>query len=105
RSAPTACGGALAGDGRPGRARAARAVGLLGVPAAIQRLIAAMEDPGWWVRRNAGYALAAMGTAGEQALLWVRHQSGDRFAQEMAAEVLEAIAWDRESPGGISRVE
>src|SRR5262249_8434879 len=104
RSAP-ALPAALSDARGPGRARAARALGGVGVPAAIQRLIAAMEDPGWWVRRNAGYALAAMGTAGEQALLWVRHQSGDRFAQEMAAEVLEAIEWDRESPGGISRVE
>jgi hypothetical protein len=87
------------------RAVAARALGLLGIPAGIQRLTAAMEDPAWWVRRNAGYALAQMGLPGERALRWVRSHSGDRFAQEMAIEVLEALAWDRESPGGIARVE
>ena len=96
---------ALSDASWPVRAQAARALSQLGIPVAIQRLIAAMEDPGWWVRRNAGYALATMGQPGEQALHWVRHQSRDRYAQEMAAEVLQAIEWDRESPGGISRVE
>uniref|UniRef100_A0A832I0F3 HEAT repeat domain-containing protein n=1 Tax=Eiseniibacteriota bacterium TaxID=2212470 RepID=A0A832I0F3_UNCEI len=88
----------------PVRAQAARALGALGAARAVQRLAARVHDRAWWVRRHAAYALAACGPRGRAALRALRRQRADRFARDMAGEVLQRVAWDRESPGGVDRV-
>lgn len=86
------------------RAQAARALGEIRSPESLAALRLAMEDAGWWVRRNAGYALASHGEAGIATLHRLAQLGTDAYAREMAIEVLQASAWDQQSPGGITRV-
>jgi hypothetical protein len=86
------------------RAQAARALGGLGAPGAIAALAPYLRDASWWVRRNAAYALGSLGVAGQAELSAIAAGSDDRFARGAAGEVLQALEWDRESPGGVSRV-
>lgn len=89
------------------RAQAARALGPIGgsgegaLPALVQRT----RDLSWWVRRNASYALGRMGPAGRHALEGIAERDPDRYARDAAAEVLQMLDWERESPGGQTRVE
>jgi hypothetical protein len=57
----------------------------------------------WWVRRNAAYALGSLGVAGRAELIAIAGRSDDPFARGAAYEVLQALEWDRESPGGVTR--
>jgi hypothetical protein len=86
------------------RAQAARALGRMPDPNSIAPLGACVRDVAWWVRRNAAYAIALHGAAGRVTLEAIARQRNDVFASEMAAEVLQLIEWERESPGGLSRV-
>ncbi|HEY6866306.1 MAG TPA: HEAT repeat domain-containing protein [Candidatus Eisenbacteria bacterium] len=89
------------------RAQAARALGSIGPQgsAAVPALVQRTRDLSWWVRRNATYALGRMGPAGRQALEEVAERDPDRYARDAAAEVLQMIDWEGESPGGQARVE
>jgi HEAT repeat protein len=86
------------------RAQAARALGGLGAPAALAALAPCLRDLWWWVRRNSAYALGALGVAGQAELAAIAARSDDPFARGAANEVLQALEWERESPGGVSRV-
>lgn len=86
------------------RAQAARALGGLGAPTAIAALVPYLQDMSWWVRRNAAYALGSLGLAGRMELIAIAGRSDDPFARGAAYETLQALEWDRESPGGVSRV-
>jgi len=84
------------------RAQAARSLGKLKCVEAAPRLVARLNDRIWWVRHHAGYALGAIGLEGRLALDAVVRSNSDRFAVDMAEEVLEALKWERE--GGAGRV-
>lgn len=86
------------------RAQAARALGGVAAPAALVALAPCLRDTSWWVRRNAAYALGALGVAGQAELAAIAARSDDPFARGAAHEVLQALEWERESPGGVSRV-
>ena len=86
------------------RAQAARALGEQTEPDAIAQLTPCLSDASWWVRRNAAYALGGMGAKGQAQLLVIAEMHGDRYARGAANEVLQALEWERESPGGVSRV-
>ncbi len=86
------------------RSQAARALGALSAEGAVLALEATLRDRSWWVRRHVAYALADLGPVGLQVLQRVATWDRDRYAREMAAEVLQALAWEHESPGGVSRV-
>ncbi len=87
------------------RAQAALALGRLGDESAIAHLVARTSDVSWWVRRHSAYALAQLGAKGRAALHHLVSNTEDRFALEMAFEVLQALEWDQVSPGGVARVE
>jgi HEAT repeat protein len=84
------------------RAQAARSLGRLRSAEAAPRLVARLNDRIWWVRHHAGYALGAIGIEGRLALDAVVRSATDRFAVDMAEEVLESLKWERE--GGTGRV-
>lgn len=86
------------------RAQAARALGSLGASGAITVLAPCLRDVSWWVRRNSAYALGSLGDAGRKVLTGIAIASDDPYARGAANEVLQALEWDRESPGGVSRV-
>ena len=86
------------------RAQAARALGGNGGAAAITALVPCLGDVSWWVRRNAAYAMGRMGAAGAAQLRAIAALSRDPYARGAAGEVLQALEWDLESPGGVSRV-
>jgi HEAT repeat protein len=86
------------------RAQAARALGEIGASSVAPQLAVSLRDPAWWVRRNAAYALAGFGQAGHEVLAATATDSEDRYARDMAREALQALDWERESPGGITRV-
>jgi len=87
------------------RAQAARALGEMKVASAGPRLARLLCDTSWWVRRHSAYALANLGEAGRVTLDRLASESTDPYARDMALEVLQALDWDEESPGGITRVE
>ena len=65
--------------------RAARKQSLVHVlPALNERL----GDESWWVRKGASESLAAMGTPGEAALFEAADSHSDRYARDMAAQVI-----------------
>jgi HEAT repeat protein len=88
----------------PVRAQAGRALGELRAPGAVPRLAARVHDRAWWVRRNAAYALASCGPRGRAALRALKVQHADPYAAQMAAEVLQRMAWARSGSGGVDRV-
>lgn len=70
------------------RAVTARALGDLSLTEAIPDLCKAVSDKAWWVRHNAAHALKKLGEQGELSLLQLM-QSEDRFAREMASQVVQ----------------
>lgn len=70
------------------RAAAAEAVARLGWWAAAPRLAPLLRDPAWTVRRAAGLALWQLGSPGILQLRRLRGD-GDRFAADMARQVLD----------------
>lgn len=73
------------------RAQAARSLGTLKVVESAPRLVARLSDQVWWVRHHAGYALGALGPEGRRALEAMARSDRDRFAADMAAEVLDSL--------------
>lgn len=86
----------------PVRAQASRAARLLPVPEAVGLLGALLADRSWWVRRAAGETLAATGPAGRTALADAARTQPDRFARQMAAQVLADQA-PSEQPAEVER--
>ncbi len=88
------------------RAQAARALAEFGETAApaIPALAARTRDLSWWVRRHAAFSLSRLGPRGRAALASVAERDTDPFARDVAFEVLQALDWERESPGGLARV-
>lgn len=71
------------------RAQAARALGQLRAEIALLALPARLTDPAWWVRRHAAHALREFGVEGRRELERIARSSPDRYAREMAQEVLD----------------
>jgi HEAT repeat protein len=70
------------------RAQAAIAGGKIGDTSIIDELATCLGDSNWWVRSNAGTALAALGLPGQKKLELVYRESEDPFARDMAARTL-----------------
>ena len=70
------------------RATAIEGLGRLGHWPAAVNIAAALRDPAWDVRREAGLALRALGPSGE-LLLRRAFVDEDRFARDMARQVLD----------------
>jgi HEAT repeat protein len=70
------------------RTQAARAAYLLPADEAVPALVALLGDRSWWVRRAAGNSLHRVPTAGNAALIRASQDNPDRFARDMAAQVL-----------------
>lgn len=79
---------ALRDEAWPVRAQAAWALGRTRSGIAIRPLADRVADRAWWVRRHAAYALAELGEEGRLALREIAYSSDDRYAREMAIEVL-----------------
>jgi len=79
------------------RAAAAAALGKLGHWPAAGTLAGLLRDPAWAVRREAGLALRALGSPGQ---LFLRRALADedRFAADMARQVLDLPGATREAP-------
>jgi HEAT repeat protein len=75
------------------RAVAAKALGQLHQEQAIPGLTQALTDEAWWVRHNAAHALASLGQHG-QAALYEQVGNPDRFARDIAKEVIEELQLD-----------
>lgn len=73
------------------RACAAGAIGRLAVVELAPQLAAKLSDPAWVVRREAGSSLARMGPVGTM-LLRVHLTDEDRFARDMARQILDIVA-------------
>ena len=82
--------GALQDQAWPVRAQAARALGELRAEIALLALPARLTDPAWWVRRHAAHALREFGIEGRRELERIAARSPDRYARDMAREVLDA---------------
>lgn len=70
------------------RIHGTRAAPLLPEGAALPALREAAGDPSWWVRRAAAESLAAMREPGVAELRKVAAEHADRYAREMAEQVL-----------------
>lgn len=82
------------------RIHGARAATLLPEGAALPALREAAGDPSWWVRRAAAESLAAMRGPGVAELRRVADDHPDRFAREMAQQVLRDAGL---LPAGVGR--
>lgn len=81
--------GALQDQAWPVRAQAARALGEMRAEIALLALPARLTDPAWWVRRHAAHALREFGIEGQRELERIAAHSPDRYARDMAREVLD----------------
>jgi HEAT repeat protein len=79
---------ALADDTEFVRVQAARAAAFVPAQNAMTALYEALGDPSWWVRRAAAESLAARDAWGVDALKKASVSHPDRFARDMAAQVL-----------------
>jgi len=70
------------------RAQAAWALGRARAPLAVYPLSGRLTDSSWWVRRHAAYALGELGEEGIAALDHAARHSDDRYARDIAKEVL-----------------
>lgn len=84
------------------RTQAARAARLLPGSDASRALVALLADPSWWVRLAAGETLATLGPPGTAALTDAARHHSDRFARQMAAQVLrnQAVVGGSDTDGG-----
>ena len=73
------------------RASAAGAIGRLAALELAPHLAAKLSDPAWIVRREAGTSLARMAPVGTM-LLRVHLTDEDRFARDMARQILDIVA-------------
>lgn len=74
------------------RVHAARAVGRLGAPADVARVVPLLGDERWWVRSAAKDALRTLGL-GAVDVLRRTLDDGDAFARNGAAEVLQDVGY------------
>jgi len=81
--------GALEDEAWQVRAQAARALGRAHVVWAAPALAERLTDRSWWVRRHSAYALGVLGDEGIAALRRTVATSPDRYARDIALEVLE----------------
>ncbi|MBI4853064.1 MAG: HEAT repeat domain-containing protein [Acidobacteria bacterium] len=77
----------------PVRAVAAKALGQLQQEQSIPKLTRALTDEAWWVRHNAAHSLAMLGANG-LAELRTQTLNPDRFARDIAKQVLEELQLD-----------
>lgn len=70
------------------RAQAAWALGRSRAPLAVYPLAGRLTDSAWWVRHHSAYALAELGEEGLAALDHAARTSEDRYARDIAKEVL-----------------
>ena len=70
------------------RIHASRAARLLAVETALPVLWNVLGDPSWWVRRAAARSLANLGDAGRRELAIASAAHPDRYARDMASQVL-----------------
>ena len=73
------------------RSAAASAVAALHATELVTRLGAMLSDPSWTVRRAAGRSLDALGASG-RVVLRARLFDDDRYARDMARQILDAAA-------------
>jgi HEAT repeat protein len=79
---------ALADDTEFVRIQAARAAAFVPELSAVTALFEALGDRSWWVRRASAESLAARGAWGIDALRKAAASHPDRYARDMAAQVL-----------------
>jgi HEAT repeat protein len=77
------------------RVVAVRAARRQPLPHVLALLIERLGDSSWWVRKGAAETLAAMGPAGEEALFEAAESHPDRYARDMAAQVIVDSGIDR----------
>ena len=70
------------------RVNAVRAARKQPLAQVLPTLTERLGDPSWWVRKGASETLAAMGPVGEEALFAAAQTHPDRFARDMAAQVI-----------------
>lgn len=70
------------------RLQAAKALGRIGEPTDIERLIPLLSDTEWWVRYRAAHALIDMPFFGRAKLASLHAKLSDRFARDMLSQVL-----------------
>jgi len=80
--------GALQDQAWAVRAQAAHALGHMRAEIALLALPTRLTDPAWWVRHHAAHALREFGTEGRRELERIAAHSPDRYARDMAREVL-----------------
>lgn len=73
------------------QAQAFKSLGRLGNLGSLDILTQGLFSPQWFCRRNAGFALAGLGTDGIQRLKRIAVQKKDEFASDMAQMVLEHL--------------
>ena len=82
------------------RINAARAARLLDEVVALPVLWKVMGDPSWWVRRAAARSLVNLGEAGRRELQIASSAHPDRYARDMASQVLRDDAASLVAAGG-----
>ena len=70
------------------RVQATRALGLVRPDVAERLCIGLLGDASWWVRKSAAEVLLSLGPTGTDALVEAAASNGDRYARDMAAQVL-----------------
>ena len=73
------------------KSQAIISLGKLKTRKGLEILTEALYSPVWYIRLNAGNALANMGTEGIKRLEEITEQKQDRFAAEMAAMILDEM--------------
>jgi HEAT repeat protein len=74
------------------RIHASRAARLLDVETALPIIWNVLGDPSWWVRRAAARSLISLGDAGRRELAMASACHPDRYARDMAGQVLRDAA-------------
>jgi HEAT repeat protein len=82
------------------RIHASRAARLLDMETALPILWNALGDPSWWVRRAAARSLVNLGDPGRRELAIASAAHPDRYARDMASQVLRDAAASLTPTGG-----
>lgn len=70
------------------RVQAASALGRIGAPEDVDRLVTMLSDPVWWVRYRAAEALIELPSTSTEEMKHLSHSSLDRFARDILREAL-----------------
>lgn len=70
------------------RVQAASALGRVGTPEDVDRLVTMLSDPVWWVRYRAAEALIQLPFISTAEIRQLSHSSPDRFARDILREAL-----------------